>query len=77
MYDTTQPCYIAAEAVRAEIIPILDNFDFGVFVNKISVISIKVSATQDACNAKLLFAKIDSRLSDLDFTTGMVSNLLA
>ena len=77
MYDTTQPCYVAAEAVREEIIPIIDHFDFGVLLNKIAVISIKVSATQDACNAKLLFAKVDSRLSDLDFTTGMVSNIFA
>mgnify|MGYP006128233427 CR=1 FL=1 len=77
MENTADPCYVSANEVKLEIVPILDNFDFGTFLNKISVIQIKISATEDACNFKLLYAKIDSRLSDLDFTTGMISNVIA
>ena len=35
MENTADPCYVAANEVRVELIPILDNFDVGTLLNKI------------------------------------------
>ena len=35
MENTADPCYVAADEVRVAIIPILDNFDFGLLLNQV------------------------------------------
>ena len=75
MFDTTAPCYKNAVTVQDEILKISNNP--GSILNELQVLSIKIQATQDACNFELLFTSLDNRLSNLSFTISMITNVIS
>ena len=74
MYNKESGCYKTALIFEEELIKLLDKLDPGVIANRFNVAQIKLQSTFDACNWELLTSKIESRMSDLKFTLGIISN---
>ena len=55
----------------------LYNMDIGVIINQAQVASIKIQACLDACNLQLMINSLDSRMSNLDYTLGLMTNVVS
>ena len=50
------------------------NFNFAYLMNKFQIIQIKFSATFTACGIDVLAQQLDNRMSNFDFTLGLLTN---
>ena len=77
IFSTSTKCYNESAKVQLEIEQIIDEFNPSVIANRFQIINIKVQASLAACNIEILVNQLDSRMSNLDFTTGLVSNVVS
>ena len=73
MYNTANDCYVAAEDVYTTLNTLVDDQDFGL----VQVLNIKVQSTLSTCNLEIMIQSLDSRMSSLDFTLGIISNVMS
>ena len=73
MENTKSDCYVAAEDVKTTLVNLVDNADFAL----VQVLNIKLQATLTACNLEIMIQSIDSRMSSLDFTLGIISKVMS
>ena len=77
MYNEDSDCYTAAEDVSVEIAYTFDTFDPSIIIDNFQVLKIKHSTAMETCNLQTLMMSIDSRMSTLDFTLGIISNVMS
>ena len=46
-------------------------------VDQLQVMMIRFQATLDACNLNIMVNSLDSRMSNLDYTLGIISNVMS
>ena len=77
MNNTDTDCFVAAQAANDEIAFTFDALDPSVILNNFQVLQIKLSTTLETCNLEVMLQSIDSRMSSLDFTLGIISNVMS
>ena len=73
MYNEDSECFVAAVDVGVTLNDLVDNQD----TSLIQVVNIKLQATLSTCNLEIMIQSIDSRMSSLDFTLGIISNVMS
>ena len=77
IFNTNTTCYAAAALVKIELEIMLAEFNPAVISERFQVFNIKSQACFATCNIEMLVTKLDSRMSTLDFTLGLISNVIA
>merc|ERR1719198_200949 len=77
MNNTDTDCFVAAQAANEEIAYTFDALDPSVILNNFQVLQIKLSTTLETCNLQVMLQSVDSRMSSLDFTLGIISNVMS
>ena len=77
MNNTDTDCFVAAQATNEEIAFTFDTLDPSVILNNFQVLQIKLSTTLETCNLQVMLQSVDSRMSSLDFTLGIISNVMS
>ena len=54
-----------------------NKIDFAAIADRSQVANIKIQTTFDACNLQLMVDSLDQRMSNLDFTLGIISQVMA
>ena len=75
--STTSTCYLKADIVRTLIFTLAANANPAAAFNLLQQGQIKVKTCFDACNIAILMNFLDSRMSNLDYTLGMFSNVFS
>lgn len=70
-------CWAAGNIARKEIYKMSESFNPSVILNNFQVLQIKVQNTIEACALKILINYLDSRMSNLDYTLGIISNIIS
>ena len=73
MYNEESECYQAALDVGVDLNTLVDEQD----TSLLQVLQIKVQSTLSSCNLEIMIQSIDSRMSSLDFTLGIISNVMS
>ena len=77
MNNTDTDCFVAAQAANVEIGKTFNALDPSIILNNFQVLQIKLSTTLETCNLQVMLQSIDSRMSSLDFTLGIISNVMS
>ena len=77
MSDTNTTCYEKAELVEEQINLMIASFDPGKILDQGQVMMIRFQATMEACSLEIMINSLDSRMSNLDYTLGIMSNVMS
>lgn len=69
-------CWVQGNIARIEFYNLSQTFNPSLIANRFQLMQIKVQNTIEACALKVLINYIDSRMSNLDYTLGIVSNII-
>ena len=72
-------CYEYAEVFEDELVNQLfkNGIDFAIILNRVQIAQVKLQTSFEACGVDVMIEKLDKRMSDLDFTLALISNVLA
>lgn len=70
-------CWTQGDIARKELYLLSETFNPSLIANRFQLMQIKVQNTVEACALKVLINYIDSRMSNLDYTLGIVSNIIS
>lgn len=70
-------CWTAGNIARLEIYKLSKTFNPSLILNNFQLFQIKVQNTVEACALKILINYLDSRMSNLDYTLGIISNIIS
>ena len=77
MTNTNTTCYTNAVTVQDEIKLMFDSFNPSIFFDRFQIAQIKLQATLKACSLDIMINSLDSRMSNLDYTLGIISNVIS
>ena|ERR1740123_61386 len=75
--DTETTCYSKADSVRDLILETTQSTSATDYLNAAQQLAILLQTVNTACGLDIMQNFLDSRLSNMDFTLGVISNLLA
>ena len=79
MFSETDVCYEYAEIVQIELVDeMFAKGDlFANMINRGQILQVKIQTAFDSCGINVLISSLDSRMSNLDYTLGMISNVIS
>eukprot|EP00356_Strombidium_inclinatum_P006471 CAMPEP_0170491230 /NCGR_PEP_ID=MMETSP0208-20121228/10649_1 /TAXON_ID=197538 /ORGANISM="Strombidium inclinatum, Strain S3" /LENGTH=115 /DNA_ID=CAMNT_0010766773 /DNA_START=125 /DNA_END=472 /DNA_ORIENTATION=+ len=77
MSNINSTCYTKALLVEDQINTIAASFNPGLIIDQGQVMMIRVEATVSACSLDIMINSLDSRMSNLDYTLGIISNVMS
>ena len=75
--NNSTACWAAGNIARKEIYKMSESFNPSVILNNLQVLQIKIQNTFEACALRILVNYLDSRMSNLDYTLGIISNIIS
>lgn len=75
----TGNCYEYAEIFEDELVNKLfkNGIDFAIILNRIQIAQVKLQTSFEACGVDVMIEQLDKRMSDLDYTLALISNVIA
>lgn len=70
-------CWQAGDLARDDIYILAGTLNPTLIVNNFQLLQIKIQNTIEACALKVMINFIDSRMSNLDYTLGIISNIIS
>ena len=76
---TDTQCYAYAVVFDDELVNQLfkNGLDFAVIINRVQVAQVKLQAAFEACGIDTMIEQLDKRMSNLDYTLALISNVMA
>ena len=70
-------CWTQGNIARIEMYLLSEEYSPSLFLNRFQLLQIKIQNTIEACALKVLINYLDSRMSNLDYTLGIISNVIS
>ena len=78
IFNTQSQCYNQSLLIQEEIdIQFGNGFDFQLVLDRAQLISIKFQQTINLCSLEIMLKRLDTRMSELDFTLGLITNVFS